>query len=54
MTVLAVAVGIGYVAFQQLGPATVYYLTPTEAKQRQLATGTSARLGGQVEVGSLR
>lgn len=54
MTVLAVAVGIGYVAFQQLGPSTVYYLTPTEAKQRQLATGTSARLGGQVEVGSLR
>ena len=54
VTVLAIAIGIGYFAFQQLGPSAVYYLTPTEAKQRQMSAGTSARLGGLVEAGSLR
>jgi cytochrome c-type biogenesis protein CcmE len=54
ITVLAVALGIAYFSYQQLGSSAVYYLTPTEAKQRQLAPGTSARLGGLIEAGSLR
>jgi cytochrome c-type biogenesis protein CcmE len=54
LTVLVVAVGIGYFAFQQLGSSAVYYLTPTEARQRQIAAGATARLGGQIEAGSLR
>lgn len=54
LTVLAVAVGIGYVAFQGLGSSTVYYLTPTEAKAKQLGPGQQARVGGLVEAGSLR
>lgn len=54
LTALAVAIGIGYVAFQSLGSSTVYYLTPTEAKQRQIAPGQQARLGGLVETGTLR
>jgi cytochrome c-type biogenesis protein CcmE len=54
LTVVAIAIAIGYVALGQLGPSTVYYLTPTEAKQRQIPPGASARLGGQVEIGSLR
>ena len=51
LTALAVAIGIGYFAFQELGPSAVYYLTPTEAKERQIAPGTTVRLGGQVEPG---
>lgn len=54
VTALAVAVGIGYVAFQELAPSAVYYLTPTEARQRKVAPGTTVRLGGQVEAGTLR
>lgn len=54
LTALAVAVAIAYVAFQSLGSSTVYYLTPTEAKARQLPPGQQARLGGLVEAGSLR
>lgn len=54
LTALAVAVAIGYVAFQNLGSSTVYYLTPTEAKERRIAPGASVRLGGQVESGTLR
>lgn len=54
LTALAVAIGIGYVAFQGLGSSTVYYLTPTEAQARRIAPGQQARLGGLVEVGSLR
>jgi cytochrome c-type biogenesis protein CcmE len=54
ITVLAVAVGIGWTAFQQLAPNTVYYLTPTEARAKQAAPGVTTRLGGQVEVGTLR
>lgn len=54
ITALAVAVAIGYVALQGLNTSAVYYLTPTEAQARKLAPGTTARLGGQVEVGSLR
>ncbi len=54
ITVLAVAAGIGWLAWQSLGSSAVYYLTPTEAKQRQIPPGATARLGGQVEAGSLR
>lgn len=51
---LALAIGIGFVAAQSLAGTAVYYLTPTEAQQRGLAPGQTARLGGQVEAGSLR
>jgi len=54
IAVLAAAVLIGFVAVQNLAPSAVYYLTPTEAKGRGVAPGTAARLGGQVEAGSLR
>lgn len=50
---LATAVIIGFVAAQGLQGSAVYYLTPTEAKQRGVAAGTAARLGGQVLPGSL-
>ena len=51
---LATAVAVGFVAAQSLAGSAVYYLTPAEAAQRRLATGQPARLGGQVERGSLR
>jgi len=54
VAVLAAAVLIGFVAVQNLASSAVYYLTPTEARARGVAAGTAARLGGQVETGSLR
>jgi cytochrome c-type biogenesis protein CcmE len=54
IAVVAAAVLIGFVAVQNLASSAVYYLTPTEARDRNLAPGTAARLGGQVEAGSLR
>lgn len=54
LTAVAVAVAIGWVAFQNLGSSTVYYLTPTEARDRKVAAGAQVRLGGQVEPGTLR
>lgn len=51
---LGAAVLIGFVAIQNLASSAVYYLTPTEARERGVAVGTAARLGGQVETGSLR
>lgn len=54
IAVLAAAVLIGFVAVQNLATSAVYYLTPTEARERGVAAGTAARLGGQVDVGSLR
>ena len=54
IAVLAAAVLIGFVAVQNLSPNLLYYLTPTEARDRHVAAGTAARLGGQVETGSLR
>ena len=54
IAVLAAAVLIGFVAVQNLASSAVYYLTPTEARQRNVAAGTAARLGGQVETGSLK
>ena len=53
IAVLAAAVLIGFVAVQNLASSAVYYLTPTEARERNVAAGTAARLGGQVETGSL-
>ncbi|HVR88186.1 MAG TPA: cytochrome c maturation protein CcmE [Candidatus Limnocylindria bacterium] len=50
---LATAVIIGYVAAQGLQSSAIYYLTPTEAKQRGVAAGQTARLGGQVLAGTL-
>jgi len=54
VAVLAAAVLIGFVAVQNLASSAVYYLTPTEARARGVAAGPAARLGGQVETGSLR
>ena len=54
LAALAVAVVIGYFATQGLTNAAVYYLTPTEARDRHLAAGQTARLGGQIVAGSLR
>lgn len=54
ITALGLAAAIAYVAIQNLQPAAVYYLTPTEAKERRLGTGATARVGGLVELGSLR
>jgi len=54
LAALALAIVIGFLAAQSLAGSAVYYLTPTEAKQRNLAAGQTARLGGQVEPGSLR
>lgn len=54
LAALAFAIVIGFVAAQSLAGSTVYYLTPTEARQRGIGGGQTARLGGQVEAGSLR
>ena len=54
IAVLAAAVLIGFVAVQNLASSAVYYLTPTEARERNLPPGTAARLGGQVGAGTLR
>src|SRR2546428_7751141 len=54
IAVLAAAVLIGFVAVQNLASSAVYYLTPTEARARNVPAGTAARLGGQVEAGSPR
>ena len=50
---LGSAVVIGTFAAQNLQGSAVYYLTPTEARDRHVAAGQSTRLGGQVERGSL-
>lgn len=51
---LALAIVIGFGAAQSLAGTAVYYLTPTEARQKGIPVGQTARLGGQVEAGSLR
>jgi cytochrome c-type biogenesis protein CcmE len=51
---LATAVLIAYVASQNLTDAAVYYLTPTEAHDRHVGAGQTARLGGRVLAGTLR
>ena len=52
--VAVVLVVIGYLALSSVGNALVYYLTPTELLARgDAAVGETARLGGQVEAGSI-
>lgn len=50
---LAAAVLIAFVAVQSLSTSAVYYLTPTEARDRKIAPGTPVRLGGLVLQGTL-
>lgn len=54
ITALVIAGAIAYVAIQNLQSSAVYYVTPTEAKERGLGIGATARVGGLVELGSLR
>jgi len=51
---LAAAVLIAFVAVQNLASSAVYYLTPTEAKERHVGPGTPVRLGGLVLPGTLQ
>jgi cytochrome c-type biogenesis protein CcmE len=53
LAALALAIAIGFLAAQSLAGSAVYYLTPTEARERGVAPGQTARLGGRVEPGSL-
>ena len=50
---LLAAVVIAFLAVQQLSSSAVYYLTPTEAKQRGIGPHTAVRLGGLVLPGTL-
>jgi cytochrome c-type biogenesis protein CcmE len=50
---LGVAVLVGAVAATSLAGSTVYYLTPSEAKQQGVAVGQTVRLGGQVKPGTM-
>ncbi len=50
---LALAALIGTFAASNLAASTVYYLTPSEASERKIPVGQAARLGGQVEQGTL-
>lgn len=50
---LALAVVIAFVALQSLASSAVYYLTPTEAKQRGIGPHQQVRLGGLVLPGTL-
>lgn len=50
---LLVAVLIAFVAAQSLASSAVYYLTPTEAKQRAIGPHQQVRLGGLVLPGTL-
>ena len=51
---LATAVIVAFVAVQNLAASSIYYLTPTEAKQKAIAPGQAVRLGGLVLAGTLR
>ena len=50
---LAAMVAIGFFAAQGLAGNAVYYLTPTEARDRHIGPGTPVRLGGLVVPGTL-
>jgi cytochrome c-type biogenesis protein CcmE len=50
---LLAAVVIAFLAVQQLSSSAVYYLTPTEAKQRGIGPHQAVRLGGLVLPGTL-
>ncbi len=51
---LLAAVLIAFVAVQNLSSNAVYYLTPTEARDRHIGPGTPVRLGGLVLPGTLK
>lgn len=50
---LGVAVLVGAIAATNLQSSAVYYLTPTEAKQRGVVVDQTVRLGGQVKLGTM-
>jgi cytochrome c-type biogenesis protein CcmE len=50
---VGVAVLVGAVAATNLASSTVYYLTPSEAKERGIVVGQTVRLGGQVKTGTM-
>ena len=50
---LGLAVLVAFFAVQSLAPNAVYYLTPTEAKQRAVGPHQAVRLGGLVLPGTL-
>ena len=50
---LVAAVLIAFFAVQNLAVSAVYYLTPTEARDKHIGPGTPARLGGLVVPGTL-
>ena len=51
---LVLAVAIAFFAAQGLATSAVYYLTPTEAKDRRVGPGVPVRLGGLVLPGTLQ
>lgn len=51
---LLVAVVIAFFAAQSLANSAVYYLTPTEAKDKHIGPGVPTRLGGLVLPGTLK
>lgn len=51
---LLVAVVIAFFAAQSLANSAVYYLTPTEAKDKHIGPGVATRLGGLVVPGTLK
>jgi cytochrome c-type biogenesis protein CcmE len=51
---LAAVVAIAFFAVQGLAGNAVYYLTPTEARDRHIGPGTPVRLGGLVVPGTLK
>ncbi len=53
IVVLGAAVLIAFFAVQNLAVSAVYYLTPTEARDKHIGPGTPARLGGLVAPGTL-
>ena len=53
LAALAAAVLVGVFSATNLASSTVYYLTPSEALARTVATGQTVRLGGLVKAGSL-
>ncbi len=50
---LTAAVLVGFVAVQNLTPSSIYYLTPSEARQQAIPPGQAVRLGGLVLAGTL-
>jgi cytochrome c-type biogenesis protein CcmE len=50
---LGAAVLVTFFAVQNLAPSAVYYLTPSEARDKHIGPGTPVRLGGLVVPGTL-